>query len=1128
MRHHGLGALAVVVVLLAASCHDDNDAPLIGGGGGGGTHSVSAAALNLALDLAQRQVLRGQGSGSDSAGHGLTFAVARAPAHGHVQMEPDGTFYYAPLCGYTGVDSFTYVANDGATDSAPANVIVQVSGAVDPDLLRAREITLGTLDADRIHGPLARGGVGDFVLENNRIKVIIQKPGRQWGTINPYGGTIMDAVPRCSNNGVPLDHFEDMAAGVNIETTMNATDVTVVNDGSDGNPAVIRASGPDDLIDFINGSSAIRNLGFTFPGSADDVDLPVTIETTYTLAKDAAYVKMDLRVTTSEPTPQSFYLVQYLNGSGEVEAFQHGIGFGEALAALPCSSDTPLTATAADPGSLDPCNYVAYAGNDRGAGVSYGFLHSENGTSSVSVSGVTVPALGQNVVTVFQGAGSPNYQTSTLAPFTQTHYFAVGQGTVGQILDIRNAIYGIATGTVTGTVTSGGEPVAGAEVAVIKSTTYSPGPNINVVDHYRTGLDGTYRMTLPPGNYSLRVNKDGRLTNPSATANLGPAQTVTQDFTLPAPARLRVRVTDQDGAPMPASVQLVGFDGSPPQTVTMDLAGQLTTTTGVFGDLDADRVPYGIAFAEFVGKTGDSGEWEIEPGDYQLVVARGPRYSAHTERITLTEGQTLAKDVTLALVVPTPGYVTGDFHVHAIDSPDSEVAHVERVATYLAYGTDFFTPSDHEMRVDFAPTIAMMQVQDLIGTAPSAEITTFDYGHFNSWPVTEDATKFGGGSVDWGAEAPPGEDFPSAGNYVLSPEALIAAAHADPKANIVQINHINSHFGADGLRIDTGVAPPQSFADNARSAADRRLDPGIPNFFSDTFDALEVWITVDGRNENEDTGAPYKTLLEENLGDWFNMLNQGIRRTAVTDSDTHERRLASLSGRTLIPSAVTAPGQLGAQAETLAARVRDGYAIGTNAPFLTVAVTADGGTAGLGLNQPITVSSSDGNATLAVTVRSPLWAEYDTIELYVNNKPQSYTLAHSAGDQTRYKVCPNVKLAAGTDFTVTPVTDYGNIPGAGHLESSVSIPLAGLTEDTWVVVMVRGTDGVSKPLFPVVANDILTGTDNDTLDELTDGNLGQKGMPALAFSNPIFIDVDGGGWTALGVDAAALQPGACP
>ena len=58
--------------------------------------------------------------------------------------------------------------------------------------------------------------------------------------------------------------------------------------------------------------------------------------------------------------------------------------------------------------------------------------------------------------------------------------------------------------------------------------------------------------------------------------------------------------------------------------------------------------------------------------------------------------------------------------------------------------------------------------------------------------------------------------------------------------------------------------------------------------------------------------------------------------------------------------------------------------------------------------------------------------------------------------------------------------------------------------------MVRGTDGVSKPIWPMNPQD-LTAASNTTLDQLLDGNLGEGGVTALAYTNPLFIDVDGNG-----------------
>jgi hypothetical protein len=133
----------------------------------------------------------------------------------------------------------------------------------------------------------------------------------------------------------------------------------------------------------------------------------------------------------------------------------------------------------------------------------------------------------------------------------------------------------------------------------------------------------------------------------------------------------------------------------------------------------------------------------------------------------------------------------------------------------------------------------------------------------------------------------------------------------------------------------------------------------------------------------------------------------------------------------------------------------------------------------------------------------------------LNNAPQRWDHDGKPSTRLRYRVIPSLALTAGTDFTITQVDDQPSIPGAGHRETSVTIPLSGLVEDTWIVVLVRGTPGVSRPLFPILPG--LSPAGNTTLADLVDGNLGEGGETVLAFSNPLYVDVDGNPWTAPGV-----------
>ena len=959
---------------------------------------------------------------------------------------------------------------------------------------------------DLLQGPLARSSAGDFVLENELLRVIIQKPGRNWFGVGTYGGNIIDVSRKQADGSFLPDHLEEFVTGINIENTPNYTQVKVTRPGAAGEVAQICARGPDDLLDYVNGSSTIRAFGLGFPDSADDKDLPLEIETCYSLAAGDSYVTMDTRLINTSSEEVGVWWVEYLNGSGEVEAFQPNIGFGEPLFTSTCPA---TSAVACGDGTCDQCNYLAYSGHDGAAGVSYGFIHPVEGTTSISTSGVNVLILGKTILSI-AGGSPPNFIVPGDGELSLRRYFAVGDGTASSIADIRNRLFGIYTGLLEGTVTSGGAALANASIAVFQTVNANAVPPVLfMAGHTRTDSSGKYSMSLPEGNYEVLANAEGYLFAADTPAQVAiAAEEVTQrSFDLPAPGYLRVGVTatTAGGAtgPGPAKLQVVGFDPSP-----LPANNVLGARTGVVGD-NSDSLAYGITLVDFIDRTGLSERLTLEPGNYQVVVSRGPRYSAFRQNITITSGQTLEVPAQLAQVVTTDDHVFADFHVHSIDSPDAEVNRSERVATYLAEGVDFFTPSDHDMRVDFTDTLAAMDVGDLIATAPSGEITPFDYGHFNSWPVTIDSTRIGGGTVDWGREAQPGADFPEYASYVLSPGEIFEQSLADPKGNIIQINHTASHFGAAGLGIDTGLTPPRSSV----ALAQRRLDPNLENAFDDGFQALEVWIGTDGRD------GIFEEFLGQNAGDWFNLINQGIVRTGVADSDSHQRRTTYLATRNQIPSSVTDPGQLAGQAETLAATVKAGKVIGTNAPFVTIEASGllRGASQRAGLSLPdSTTLPIDAGSEVTVTLRiaSAEWAKVDTVDFYINNQPEKISLP---GQAARYGVCPNLSISAGDRrWEAREVVVNPAIAGAVRNEVEVTLTLPGVREDSWLVAIAHGTDGVSPPMFPIVPEDLARSSNTD-LAGLTDDNLGEDGVLAYAFTNPLFIDVGGDGWTPPGV-----------
>ncbi|HSF85280.1 MAG TPA: Ig-like domain-containing protein, partial [Acidimicrobiia bacterium] len=67
---------------------------------------------------------------TDADGDPLTAVLVTGPANGTLTLGADGLFTYTPTFNFVGVDSFTYVANDGAVDSNTATVTITVNDVV--------------------------------------------------------------------------------------------------------------------------------------------------------------------------------------------------------------------------------------------------------------------------------------------------------------------------------------------------------------------------------------------------------------------------------------------------------------------------------------------------------------------------------------------------------------------------------------------------------------------------------------------------------------------------------------------------------------------------------------------------------------------------------------------------------------------------------------------------------------------------------------------------------------------------------------------------------------------------------------------------------------------------------------
>ena len=64
---------------------------------------------------------------TDVEGNPLRALLVTGPQSGNVTLAVDGSFVYTPQANFSGIDSFTYKANDNAADSNTATVVIQVN-----------------------------------------------------------------------------------------------------------------------------------------------------------------------------------------------------------------------------------------------------------------------------------------------------------------------------------------------------------------------------------------------------------------------------------------------------------------------------------------------------------------------------------------------------------------------------------------------------------------------------------------------------------------------------------------------------------------------------------------------------------------------------------------------------------------------------------------------------------------------------------------------------------------------------------------------------------------------------------------------------------------------------------------
>lgn len=394
----------------------------------------------------------------------------------------------------------------------------------DPKSLRAKLIEDR---AELVGGPVAVADVGDYLLENDQIRVAILRAVDSPGP-GVFGGSVVDIDrrrPRIEfQNGHGRDRFAETFPVANLMVPEpSEMDVSVLKDGSDGKEAAIRVQGKGEFL--FEALGVLRTQQSVLEGIFPNIKTAVRFTTDYILRPGAKHILIRTRLELGDEVPEGCPALDCPNDCPD------GRAEGEdGCLVCDCSDVLPLTQYSepksvfgvilgdppADAGAEHEAGIVAgdfvFFGNQNdvfapgpgfdedgevqrannagrntfqeplvydfvaaaGGDISYGYFTVGDGDTEPQVN---VP-LFASAATAFLAAG----KQCRLAPddddacdkhrtFTYERYLAVGDGDVASVLEEVYRVRGTAVGLIHGDVLwrDTSEPVANARVFVFQN-----------------------------------------------------------------------------------------------------------------------------------------------------------------------------------------------------------------------------------------------------------------------------------------------------------------------------------------------------------------------------------------------------------------------------------------------------------------------------------------------------------------------------------------------------------------------------------------------------------------------------------------------------------------------------------
>lgn len=921
-----------------------------------------------------------------------------------------------------------------------------------------------------IGGPMAMGDLGDFLLENNRIRAVISKAGisRAFGL---FGGNLVDAdrVRGGLGRGTAaggrgfdslVEFFPLFFLGV-VDTDASK----IINDGKDGSPAQVRVTGQG--ASFIALTEQINNL-LIFMGGKNRLHFQMD----YILEAGKEYVKLVVTIINRDESGYGYQdfggVVPAVNGviglfGKRNTVFIPGLAGYNLRFSLEEVFKTRLSAPAL-PGLIG--DFVGSRGEN---GVSYGIVAEASDKNYVHVNRKEFEKLQQagkpqvplstgSVIVPLEGSSITGCFTKTaptvLQPeesFSYTLYLVIGDGSVSSIRDAQLEIHKKPYGTLTGQVLEEDtlQPIEEAHAIAFvgdeKAT--KPGERVFYTDMI-TDRRGSFQGRLEPGTYKV-IARTRNLKSRVVEVQVKAGEAAFARLLLPREGVVAFTIRDTLGRAIPAKAsalrkvsdidqgRCVGQDpngclydlhiGQHP--LETDFRAGWTCSDGKIcrGASDCKGVGDGTCHYRLKADTevrealavspNGQGVLRVRPGNYRIVASRGIEYELADATVTISPGEVKTVEIVLRHSVPTPTMISADLHVHTNLSHDVRIPDDQQVISFAAEGVDYFVPTDHNRIRDMQPLVLALRLEEWLKTGIGVELTTFEMGHFNAFPIVLDPAQFHGGNPDWFKKDERYKDdtgFPIGSSRPLTglregyapPElfdSLRKRGSLSPDRTIIQVNHPrDSIFGYfNTYKISADDAFPV-YSTGLSSPVSREFDI---DKYEPRFDALEIFngklldliwswrIPPDQPAPTGYGGGPGTLIRLDNGGkadvaypggadDWFNMLNRGIVYTATANSDSHGFDSEPGSPRNYLLTGSDKPNEM--TDEVLSDTIKKRKVMLTNGPILEVEAAES--TAGPWKGIGETLSTSKKEILLRIRVQAPSWIDVSEILVYQNGK----------------------------------------------------------------------------------------------------------------------------------------------